>query len=188
MRPTDCALLVAVPLQRSEFLADLAAGTDFLAHFLASQKSRDVDVLWATYDASAAIAAASAERARRRGVTVLRRAVLADFARCLNDFQVTTLVAHWRAGGLAVEFADGLAPIDRIVASVPQAFDGVLDLTICNARLLAQEMRRRCPRAQIIDNPFPATLDIGLEFYNATMDLVSRREMRYQDAILGVRH
>ena len=188
MRPSDCALLVAVPLQRSEFLADLAAGTDFLAHFVAAQQSRDIDVLWATYDASAAIAAASVERARRRGVNVKRRAVLADFARCLNDFEVVTLVAHWRAGGLAVEFADGLAPIERVVASVPQAFDGVLDLTICNARGLAEEIRRRCPRGQVIDNPFPATLDIGLEFYNATMDLVQRRQIPYQDAIVGVRH
>ena len=188
MRPNDCALLVAVPLQRSEFLADLAAGTDFLAHFVAAQQSRDIDILWATYDASAGVAAASVERARRRGVKVLRRAALADFTRCLNEFQVVTLVAHWRVGGLAVEFADGLAPVDRVVAAVPQTFDGVLDLTICNARVLAQEIRRRCPRGQIIDTPFPATLDLGLEFYNATMDLVQRRQMRYQDAILGVRH
>ena len=188
MRPSDCALLVTVPLQRPEFLADLAAGTDFLTQFVASQRSRDIDVLWATYDASAGVAAASAERAGRRGVTVVRRAALADFARCLNDFQVVTLVAHWRAGGLAVEFADGLAPIDRVVAAVPQTFDGVLDLTICNARPLAQEIRRRCPRGLIIDNPFPATLDMGLEFYNATMDLVQRRQMPYQDAVLGVHH
>ncbi len=188
MRPTECALLVAVPLHRSEFLADLAAGTDFLTHFVAAQRSRDLDVLWATYDASAGIAAASAERAKRRGVTVVRRAALADFARCLTEFQVVTLVAHWRAGGLAIEFADGLAPIDRVVASVPPAFDGVLDLTICNARPVAREIQRRCPRAQIIDNAFPARLDIGLEFYNATMDLVQRRQMRYQDAIMGVRH
>ena len=188
MRPSDCALLVTVPLQRSEFLADLAAGSDFLAHFVASQRSRDIDVLWATYDASAGVAAASMDRAKRRGVTVIRRAVLADFARSLTDFQVVTLVAHWRAGGLAVEFADGLAPIEQVVAAVPPAFDGVLDLTICNARLLAQEIRRRCPRGQIIDNPFPATLDMGLEFYNATMDLVQRRAMRYQDALVGARH
>ena len=188
MRPSDCALLVAVPLQRSEFLADLAAGTDFLAQFVAAQRSRDIDILWATYDASAGVAAASAERARRHGVTVVQRAGLADFARALNAFQVVTLVAHWRAGGLAIEFADGLAPIERVVAAVPQDFDGVLDLTICNAGLLAQEIRRRCPRGQIIDNSFPATLDMGLEFYNATMDLMQRRHMRYQDALLGARH
>jgi hypothetical protein len=188
VRPADCALLLAVPLRRSEFLADLAAGTDFLAHFVARQRSRDIDVLWATYDASAAMAYASAERARRRGVTVRRRAVLADFARCLHEFQVVTLVAHWRAAGLAVEFADGLAPVECVVEAVPPAFEGVLDLTVCNARPLAEEIRRRCPRARIIDNPFPATLDMGLELYNATMDLLQRHQMPYEDAMLGARH
>ena len=274
MRPTDCALLVAVPLQRHEFLADLAAGTDFLANFVAAQSSRDLDVLWATYEASAATAASSAERAGRRGVTVVKRAVLADFARSLRQFQVTTLVAHWRsalfragdildpvavrqalaegsdavdsrptdaaniaaalnhglhrlagpavapgsdshgaavetrrqyalwearralepvlgaavrAGGPAVEFSDGSVPIERVVTAVPEEFDGVLDLTVCNSTLLAEEVRRRCRRGLIIANAFPATLDVRMELYNAAVDLVQRREVTYQDAVFGVR-
>ena len=97
MRPNDCALLVAVPLQRAEFLADYAAGTDFLEQFVAHQRSRDTDVLWATYEASAATAAASVNRARRRGVVVVPRARLEDFGRCVEQFQVVTLVAHWRS-------------------------------------------------------------------------------------------
>src|SRR5262245_12357479 len=97
MRPTDCALIVAVPLQRSEFMADYAAGTDLLEHFVKPQRSRDTDVLWAMYEASATTVVAVIDRARRRGVTVVTRAVLADFARCLERFQVVTLVAHWRS-------------------------------------------------------------------------------------------
>ena len=273
MRPTDCALLVSVPLQRQEFIADLAAGTDFLDHFVAAQRSRDIDVLWATYEASAAPAAASAERARRRGVTLVKRAVLDDFARCLEQFQVTTLVAHWRsalfraseildpmavcrflsmasarhdggadaaaialalnrglrgiagiddepdsgshgaavetrrqyalwdarralepalgsavrAGGPAVEFADGSVAIERVVAAVPEGFDGVLDLTVCNSTVLAEEVRRRCRHGLIIANAFPATLDVRMELYNAAVDLAERRQVSYQDAVFGVR-
>jgi hypothetical protein len=86
-----------------------------------------------------------------------------------------------------VEFADGLAPVDQVVAAVPPMFDGVLDLTVCNARPLAVEIRRRCPHARIIDSRFPATLDMGLELYNATIDLLQRREVHYEDAMLGVR-
>jgi hypothetical protein len=275
VQPSDCALLVSVPLKRSEFMADLAAGTDFLALFVASQRSRDLDVLWATYEASAATTAASTERARRRGVTVITRGVLADFERCLGQFQVITLVAHWRSalfrasevrdvravialvaggpeqpecppadataaavalnrrlyadaastkpagfedgddaaveiahqyaiwharrklqtrlgqavrcGGPAVEFADGLLPLEQVVAAVPETFDGVLDLTVCNSTLLAEEIRRRCKRGLIIANAFPATLDMRMEFYNAAIDLVQRRHVSYQDAVLGVR-
>jgi hypothetical protein len=32
-----------------------------------------------------------------------------------------------RSGGPAVEFADGLVPVERIVAAVPETFAGVLD-------------------------------------------------------------
>lgn len=276
MRPSDCALLVAVPLQRADFLADHAAGSDFLQQFVAQQRSRDTDVLWATYEASAATAAASVNRARRRGVVVVTRARLADFARCVEEFQVVTVVAHWRSalfraneildpefvgrflsiplteegrgttgpaemavalnrhlmatmgvseptpgdagraaavetrrqyalwherrelepllgsavrrGGPAVEFADGLAPIERVVSSVPETFDGVLDLTVCNSTVLAEEVRRRCRRGLIVANAFPATLDIRMEFYNAAMDLVQRRQVSYQDAVFGVQH
>jgi hypothetical protein len=275
MRPSDCALLVSVPLQRSEFMADLGARTDFVELFVASQRSRDLDVLWATYEASAATVVASTERARRRGVTVFRRCVLADFERCLGQFQVITLVAHWRSalfraseildlqgvarfveaergdeergpadatiaaamlnrrlhadithienhgvrdshdaavetrrqyalwharrelqprltpavrsGGPAVEFANGLVPLERVVAAVPEAFDGVLDLTVCNSALLAEEVRRRCRRGLIIANAFPGTLDMRMEFYNAAIDLVERRHVCYQDAVFGVR-
>jgi hypothetical protein len=210
----------------------------------------------------------------RRGVTVVRRAVLADFARSLEQFQVVTLVAHWRSaqfraneildgavvrrflsetgealrepadageitaalnrrlhaeavpaappeiddsraaatetrrqyalwharrrlepmlgtavipGGPAVEFADGLVPIECAVQAVPKRFDGVLDLTVCNSTLFAEEVRRRCSHGLIIANAFPATLEIRMEFYNAAMDLVQRRQMRYEDAVFGVR-
>jgi hypothetical protein len=274
MRPTDCALVVTVPLLRSEFMSDYTAGTDFLEHFVRPQRSRDLDVLWAIYEASAAPAAASIDRAARRGVTVRRRAALADFARCLEQFAVVTLVAHWRSslfrasdildpgavrrllpealprerdgpgieglvaalnrrlrdgpvvgapvvsddsrgaalatrhqyalwqarrelepllgsairsGGPAVEFVDGLASVDRVVSAVPQSFEGVLDLTVCNSTLLAEEIRRRRRGGLIIANAFPATLDIRMEFYNAVVDVMQRRQVSYQDAVFAVR-
>jgi hypothetical protein len=223
----------------------------------------------------AATAATSVNRARRRGVVVVPRARLEDFGRCVEQFQVVTLVAHWRSamfraneilnpdavgrvlsiplpgggrgraaaaemavalnrhllatvgpseptaldggrdaavetrrqyalwherreiepllgsavrsGGPAVEFADGLAPIERVVSSIPETFDGVLDLTVCNSTVLAEEVRRRCRRGLIVANAFPATLDIRMEFYNAAIDLVQRHHVSYQDAIFGVR-
>lgn len=257
-------------------MADLAAGTDFLEHFTMQQRTRDVDVLWSLYEAGTTAAVATIARAKRRGVTVCKRSALADFARCLEQYSVVTLVAHWRTarfrtseildpsavhrllldgkvngdgaavvtaeqaglalnqrldaaqkprapvpiddsaggaaetryqyglwlarrnleprlgqavrtGGPAVEFADGLRVVDRVVSTVPEGFAGVLDLTVCNSTLLAEEIRRRCRRGLIIANAFPATLDTRMEFYDAAMGLVQRRGVSYQDAVFIVR-
>ena len=276
MRPASCALVVTVPLERAEFMADLAAGTDFLEQFTMQQRSRNLDVLWSLYEAGTATAAATIARVQRRGVTVCKRSTSADFIRSLEQHSVVTLVAHWRtarfraseildpgavhrflgdpgidgdggaaftaaevgfalnqrldsaletaepvrlddsgagaaetrrqyalwharrdleprlgqavrAGGPAVEFADGLMPVERVVSAVPEGFSGVLDLTVCNSTLLAEEIRRRCRRGLIIANAFPATLHTRMEFYDAAMELVRRRGLSYQDAVFIVR-
>ena len=97
MRPTDCALIVTVPLERAEFLADLARGTDFLMQFAARQRTRDVDTLWSLYEAGVALIRHGIARAQRRGVWVWTRSTATDFTQCLRQHLVVTLVAHWRS-------------------------------------------------------------------------------------------
>jgi len=276
MRPADCALVVTVPLERPEFMADIHAGTDFLDQFRARQRTRLLEVLWSVYEASVATAAATIARAGRRGVTVCKRSGLVDFARCLEHYPVVTLVAHWRSarfrakeiedpaavhrllfpehaggssghqptaegmaqalnrrlepdfhrtadaraddssqaaaetrrqyalwearqdvqnrfgaavrpGGPGVEFVDGGVDVDRVVAAVPPNFSGVLDLTVCNSTLLAEQVRRRCRFGLVIANAFPATLQTRMELYDAAMRLVQHEGVSYQDAVFMVR-
>jgi hypothetical protein len=275
MRPADCALVVTVPLDRAEFMADIHAGTDFLDQFRARQRTRLLEVLWTVYEASVATAATIIGRARRRGVTICRRSGLADFGRCLEQYAVVTLVAHWRSarfraneiddpaavrrllfseeaagtalpptvdgiaealnrrlesglhrpadsraddsgaaaaethrqyalwkarqetqdrlgpavrpGGPGVEFADGVVDVESIVAAIPASFSGVLDLTVCNSTLLAEEVRRHRRFGLVIANAFPATLDTRMELYDAAMRLVQHDGVSYQDAVFMVR-
>jgi hypothetical protein len=275
VRPSDCALVVSVPLDRSAFDADLAAGTDFLQQFAARQASRDVDMLWRLYEPAAVSVARTAVRAARRGVAVRTRATATDFAQCVAQHLVVTLVAHWRsarfrandvldppavvrmlrqsehdapddmraeqaaqalnalidptgasttpvriddtgaaaaettrqyrtwrarhdleqrlgpsvrAGGPAVEFADGPMPVERAAASLPAAFAGVLDLTVCNSLLLAEEVRKRCLDGVIIANAFAATLDLRMSLYDRALNVMARRRIDYPDAVYIVRH
>ena len=276
MRPADCALVVTVPLERAEFMADILAGTDFLDQFRARQRTRLLEVLWSVYQASVASAAATIARASRRGVTVCKRSSLVDFVRCLEQYSVVTLLAHWqsarfraneiedpiavhrllfpepegasnghppttegmahalnhwleadfhraadscadessqaaakhdashalwkarqdvqsrlgaavRPGGPKVEFVDGGVEVDQVVAAVPAGFSGVLDLTVCNSTLLAEQVRRRCRFGLVIANAFPATLHIRMELYDAAMRLVQHEHVSYQDAVFMVR-
>jgi hypothetical protein len=275
MRPADCALVVAVPLERAEFMSDMRVGTDFLDQFRMQQRTRTLDILWSLYAASVAAASVTIARAKRRGVMVCTRSALTDFARCMEKYQVVTLVAHWRsarfraneivdpaavrrlmldghataesstqptaaemaealnhwlerqgahvagprddsgaaaaetrrqyalwdarlevqlrlgaairAGGPSVEFVEGGVDVDDVVAAVPIGFSGVLDLTVCNSTLLAEEVRRRCRSGLVIANAFPATLHIRMELYDAAMRLVQHQRVSYQDAVFMVR-
>ena len=276
MRPADCALVVTVPLERAEFMADILAGTDFLDQFRARQRTRLLEVLWTVYEASVATAATIIARASRRGVTVCKRSGLVDFVRCLEQYAVVTLVAHWRSarfraneiedpiavhrllfpehegasnghpptadgmahalnhwlesdfhrtadsraddsshaaaetrrqyalwkarkdvqsrlgaavrpGGPSVEFVDGGVEVEEVVAAVPAGFSGVLDLTVCNSTLLAEQVRRRRRFGLVIANAFPATLDTRMELYDAAMRLVQHERVSYQDAVFMVR-
>jgi len=274
MRASDCALLVAVPLDRAAFLAGLASGSDFGRLFAESRRTRDPDILWHLYQPSALSVVRTIARADRRGVTVVDRATAADFAQCVAASPVVTLVAHWltarfrpsdildtvgvrrrlgdtdvasdhvmkaetiaamlndrlestrcgefeierndsaaaaaetwrqyrlwrrrkvfeevlgasvRAGGPAIEFADRIVPVERVAATVPESFTRVLDLTICHSLVLAEEIRRRCRGGLILATAFAATLDIRMQFYERTLDLVERRHLTYQDASFVVR-
>jgi hypothetical protein len=274
VQPSDCALVVSVPLDRSAFDADLTAGTDFLRQFAARQAARDVDVLWRLYEPAAVSVARTAARASRRGVVVRTRATATDFAHCVLQHHVVTLVAHWRsarfrasdildpqtagrmlrqnlrdgsddmdaedvalalncavdptgasgvpvqmddagaaaaetarqyrmwrarldleqrlgpsvrAGGPAVEFADGPMPVERTAAALPATFAGVLDLTVCNSTVLAEEVRKRCRHGAIIANAFAATLDLRMWFYDRALSVMERRRVAYQDAVYIVR-
>jgi hypothetical protein len=199
MRPADCALVVTVPLERAEFMADIYSGTDFLDQFRARQRTRLLEVLWTIYEANVATAATIIARARGRGVTVCERSGLGDFARCLEQYAVVTLVAHWRPapqdragaadriGGPGVEFVDGVAGVERIVAAIPAGFSGVLDLSVCNSTLLAEEVRRHRHFGLVIANACPATLDTRMDLYDAAMRLVQHEGVSYQDAVFMVR-
>jgi hypothetical protein len=276
MRPSDCALVVTVPLERAEFMADIHSGTDFLDQFRARQRTRLLEVLWTIYEASVVTTATIIARAKRRGVTVCRRSGLVDFTRCLEQHAVVTLVAHWRSarfraneiedpdavrrllfpeqaaggsrhpptadgiaealnrrlecdfqrpadgrvddsgqaaaetrrqyalwkarqdaqdrlgaavrrGGPGVEFVEGVVDVDKIVAAIPASFSGVLDLTVCNSTLLAEEIRRRRRFGLFIGNAFPATLDTRMDLYDAAMRLVQHQGVNYQDAVFMVR-
>jgi len=196
MRPADCALVVTVPLERAEFMADIRSGTDFLDQFRGRQRTRLLEVLWTAYEASVATTATIVACARRRGVIVCTRGGLIDFTRCLERCAVVTLVAHWRSARVraneiedpaGVEFVDGVAGVETIVAAIPVAFSGVLDLTVCNSTLLAEEVRRRRRFGLVIANAFPATLDARMDLYDAAIQLVQHEGVSYQDAVFMVR-
>jgi hypothetical protein len=294
--PHDCALALAIPLTEAQFLADLdeAAPKD-LAKSVRRGVRRRIGLrgpaLYAqAYEALVSLVSEAAAEAEALGVTVYRRARLADMAAMLAAHRVVTLVAHWRflmleerdvldaAGfqarlsasemvndpdarrpidalflgdpivraaiapaalatalnrhmlpgdlyyqwnpnvglepppasapatglarvlleemypgcfvpGLCLETADRLCTAWEFIDQIPDSFDGVLDLTVCNSLILAEALRRR--RSGRLDtalsNAKPATAGVRLVIYRHVIRSLSRLAEPYE-VVMGRAH
>lgn len=97
--PSDCSLVVALPLDQQEFLQQLAAGPEgnFTKTFRESGRSKLSDQgVYFAYQKFAELAKDVIRDVSNLGVTVLRTARLADLASAVANFRVTTLFAHSR--------------------------------------------------------------------------------------------
>jgi hypothetical protein len=97
LRPADCALLLAVPLNESTFLDNLASpAKDYAAHIASSTPGASKSFLWDRYREIADFVNRIGEQVAACGVFVQRDVTLDDFAKTLSRFSAVTLLAHWR--------------------------------------------------------------------------------------------
>ncbi len=89
--------------------------------------------------------------------------------------------------GAAVEFADGLHSIPEILAGVPAQFTGVLDLTVCQSVVLAEEIRAKCRHCLVLSSANLTSLDFRLALYAQIIDVLAARPQPFEDAVTTVR-
>jgi hypothetical protein len=95
--PANCALLIAVPLNESTFLNNLASpARDYAAHIASSTPGASKSFLWERYSEIANFINRIGDEVAACGVFVQRDATLDDFAKALSRFSAVTLLAHWR--------------------------------------------------------------------------------------------
>jgi hypothetical protein len=109
----DCALGIAVPLTREEFLDDLrpSSGKDFAPHVRRVNELEGAadEFYWSSVYAPIATAVErSCVAVERAGVYVRRRLALAELQPLLEQYKVVTLVAHWKFA--TVKPMDVIAP------------------------------------------------------------------------------
>lgn len=96
--PADCALLLAMPLDRAGFLADLKnPAKEFVRQFQSHRPNQTADSLWRGYERLALQAAQVCDRVASHGVRVQYQASLAGLATAVATSPVVTLFAHWRS-------------------------------------------------------------------------------------------
>lgn len=108
--PSDCCLVVALPLEQEEFLRQLNDGPEgnFTKSFREFGRSKlSSQGVYFAYERFADLAKDVIRNVSNLGVTVVRSARLSDFASAVADFRVTTLFAHSRdARFLASDIVD----------------------------------------------------------------------------------
>jgi hypothetical protein len=106
-KPSDCALLVAIPLTKERFMLDLARPDekDYATHvkesrFLDKPEAKRFaaeESHWNVYYKTAAeIILWHCRQAGRLGVTVKTDGTLNDFNELLKKYKVVTLLSHWK--------------------------------------------------------------------------------------------
>jgi hypothetical protein len=111
--PADCALLLAIPLDRESFLADLSNPTkDFVRHFkLDGRANQTNESVWEAYLPYATLATEVCKEVKGLGVQVALSATLKDLHRLVAKWEVVTLVAHWRS---ALFRAEDIKSLDQV--------------------------------------------------------------------------
>lgn len=99
-KPHQCALALAIPLNRDDFLMRLNLNTnqDFIKSLARRYSALTKDALWEiVYAHTVKTVTSVAKAASAKGVTVITNATLSDVRELFQQFRVVTLVAHWRA-------------------------------------------------------------------------------------------
>jgi hypothetical protein len=176
--PGRCHLAFGIPLDLAGFRRDLESPEkDFV---------RSCCPLWPRYR-SHVIAPATRliDDSIGRGVNVVRDATAADLAELFRQpSDAVIVVSHWLDD--QIELADGMYRIEDIVACVPETFDGVIDLCVCNPEPLAIALRERRLSCITRYAQIPAIPYILFGYYRALLHRLARQDCSYLTASVEV--
>jgi hypothetical protein len=177
MRPADLVVAFCTPTTIEHHRAQLhKPERHHYARMVSPRESHFTDVIVRPYQRFE-------QEASSLGARVCPETSLARFAALLAEpaCKALILVAHWHED--QVEFFDGFASVADVVAAVPPAYRGVLDLSVCNARPLAVALRQMRPHLGPIKySNCPVNYAFWLSFYACLVGRLAESEADYWDA------
>jgi hypothetical protein len=85
-----------------------------------------------------------------------------------------------------IEFRDGMYTVREFLCAIPETFDGLLDLTVCNSVLPAGLIRRKRPSCLVVANRLPAELRARMYLYGLQISLLGKRSVSFVEVIQQV--
>lgn len=150
--PTDCALLIGIPLDRAHFDRSCSLLGSYAWEFCARTGLLSHDQKWRSYDEQVgAVLRDTAHHVSTMGVSVTAAATTSDLGTALRQHRVVTLFTHHDETSSRVEFATGLCDIATVLTEAPE-FDGVVELALCKSDGMAVSFKAQFPCATIIAN------------------------------------
>jgi hypothetical protein len=176
VKPGDCLIGFGIPTSREGFLQAQAApaNRDFVVNCFPDYRDYHRQVISYVEELVPVIT--------HLGASVVLDLTLDDFAALFRkQASVIILFAHGTDG--SIEFADGLAGAEEVIAAVPPAFDGIIDLCVCHSIELALTLRRARQYCIIKYTETVATPAFWLYFYIAVLKRLQEHETNYLDAV-----
>lgn len=180
--PENCAIAVSIPLAREEFLRQFHLGVvGGYVHENTKDSGPAVpgEVHWGCYTPQAELFASVLNDVEKAGVKIVRNAAMGDFHSLLAQYDVVTLVAHWKSAIFRTSdlvdpaaLSEALRRGDSLLANLLSVSD--MDDLIATG---APEPLLSClNRVMLVDNPRP-TKHSGLgQATRFQMTLHARRE------------
>jgi len=118
--------------------------------------------------------------------SVVRVSPPADLGAGLHRVHLEQCFGSAMRAASCVEMFDRLHTFPAFQSAIPADFSGVLDLSMCNSFMVAEDLKRSRPSSLVVENRFLAAPDVRLARYALVMRELARSRSRYTDALLRV--
>lgn len=182
--PHQCILAYTLPLKKEHFLEDLQCSShkDFAKFLQLQNRGLNKNALWSIrMNGPIKLAKNIMSQVRDLGVIVNEKVTGEEFANLFNEDQVITLVAH--STGSKVEFFDKLYSNIDIASQIPEHFNGIIDLTICNAFGLVDAIKAINSKCRIASNKRHTTFSLRMSLYYQIIRRLNEEKCDYLEAL-----
>jgi hypothetical protein len=179
--PEACLAGCSFPLTKGDFFQMLNYGSEgnFVHLKYGGYWDYTPEAIWEIYRDFAEPVSECLEAVGKLGVKVINQFKKNDLQK-IREYKVFTLIAHYDYQKDEVDFFDGIIGKYNFVQVFPADFGGIIDLTLCNAVFIRNELRNKLGNRIL---SFNAELPIiqSLLLYKQVINNLKRFEINYID-------
>ncbi len=189
IKSTDCSFMFCLPITQEQFrLDELNHSKHFVREHLPQNKPKEFEQggLWAVYEREVVNPYLKLKtQFSRYGFSFVDSTSFQRFSETIKLFSVNILFSHCNTkNNDCIEFFDKMVIQKEFVESIPENFDKVIDLSVCNPQLLARQLKEQRRLAIVKSSNKSISLMHWLYFYGIVFEIILNEEIEfYSNAI-----